>query len=443
MKKLVLILGCLTLSLSTVSCDKFLDIEPEGKVIPKSTDDYRKLMTTAYFTYPRHKALLTVRTDEVQIPTTDNSDFTEVRDVFAYNDQNPSELTREYGYSDLYKVIFYANQTINDGSGTMQAGDAKEQLLGEAHALRALAYFDLVNFFAKPYDPATAATEPGIVIQNELDIENKRPKSTVAQVYAQIHADIDAAKNKLKVTTYDAGMNYRFSKLAIYALEARVNLYQKDYQAALESAEQALKIKNTLQNLNENTDLAVTNFKSPESIMNLEDVFKSGYLSFIFASEELKASFDKENDWRYGASFDEVGDNTIATKVGNGDTKISFRTAELYFIKAEAHLFLNQIDQATASLQPVIESRYKTEAVPAVIEQLKSLDVAAYKTYLLEERFREFAFEGQRWFDLRRLNQKKIVHKLGNEEFTLQQNDPRYTLPFPRKARETTQIYSR
>lgn len=436
MKKLVLIIGCLTLSLSTVSCDKFLDIEPEGKIIPKSTDDYRKLMTTAYFTYPRHKALLTIRTDEVQIPSTDNSDFTEVRDVFVYNDQNPSDGTREYGYADLYKVIFYTNQTINDGTGTMQAGDVKEQLLGEAHALRALAYFDLVNFFAKPYDPATAATEPGIVIQNELDLENKRPKSTIAQVYAQIHADIDAAKSKLKVTTYDAGMNYRFSQLAIYALEARVNLYQKEYQAALESAEQALKIKNTLQNLNENTDLAVTNFKSSESIMNLEDVFKSGYLSFIFASEELKANFDKENDLRYNASFDEVGGNTIVTKVGNGDTKISFRTAELYFIKAEAHLFLNQLEQATATLQPVIENRYKAEAATAVIEQLKSLDATAYKTYLVEERFREFAFEGQRWFDLRRLNQKKIIHKLGNEEFTLQQNDPRYTLPFPRKARE-------
>lgn len=332
MKKIVLFIGCLSLGLSTVSCDKYLDIEPEGKVIPKSTDDYRKLLTTAYFTYPRHKALTTIRTDETQIPTTDNSDFAEVRDVFVYNDQSPSEGTREYGYADLYKVIFYANQTINDGTGTMQAGDTKEQLLGEAHALRAMAYFDLANFFAKPYDPATAASEPGIVIQNELDLENKRPKSTLAEVYRQIHSDLDAAKSKLKVTTYDAGMNYRFSKLALYALEARVNLYQKNYEAAIESAQQALNIKNTLQNLNANTALAVTNFKSTESIMNLEDVFKTVYLSFIFASDELKMSYDQENDLRYTASFDEVDGNLVVTKIGNGDTKISFRTAELYFI---------------------------------------------------------------------------------------------------------------
>ena len=436
MKRLFLFIGCLSLGLSTVSCDDFLDIEPEGKIIPKTTDDYRKLLTTAYFTYPRHKALLTIRTDEVQIPIMDNSDFAEIRDIFVYNDQNPSDGTREYGYQDLYKVIFYANQTINDGTGTMQTGDVKEQLLGEAHALRAMAYLDLANFFAKPYDPATAATEPGIVILNEVDLDSKRPKSTLAQVYAQIHLDIEAAKSKLKVTTYDAGMNYRFSKLAIYALETRVNLYQKNYEAALESAEQALKIKSTLQNLNDNTTVTVTNFKSPESIMNLEDVFKSGYLSFIFASEELKASYDQDNDLRYAAFYDQVGGNAVVTKVGNGDTKITFRTAELYFAKAEAYVFLNQLDQATTTLELVLKNRYKAEAVSAVIEQLKSLDQAAYKKFILEERFREFAFEGQRWFDLRRLDQKKIVHRLGNEEYTLQQNDPRYTLPFPRKARE-------
>ena len=436
MKKLVLIIGCLTLALSTISCDKFLDIEPEGKIIPKTTDDYRKLMTSAYFAYPRHKALTTIRTDEVQVPVMDNSDFAEIRDVFVYNDQSPSDGTREYGYQDLYKVIFYANQTINDGTGTMQTGDAKEQLLGEAHALRAMAYFDLVNFFAKPFDPATAATEPGIVILNEVDLDNKRPKSTVAEVYNQIHLDIDAAKAKLKVMTYDAGTNYRFSKLALFALEARVNLYQKKFEAAILSAQSALAIKNTLQNLNADTKESVAHFKSVESIMNLEDVFKTSYKSFVFASEELKASYDQVNDLRYTSSFDDLNGNLVLVKTGNGDTKISFRTAELYFIKAEAYIFLNQLDQATATLQPIIENRYKAEAATAVLEQLKSFDQTAYKKYILEERFREFAFEGQRWFDLRRLDQKKIVHKLGNEEFTLQQNDPRYTLPFPRKARE-------
>jgi len=99
-------------------------------------------------------------------------------------------------------------------------------------------------------------------------------------------------------------------------------------------------------------------------------------------------------------------------------------------------VFLNQLNKATEALQPIIENRYKPEAVSAIIEKLKQFDQNEYKSYLLEERFREFAFEGQRWNDLRRLNQKRIIHTFDNENFVLQQNDPRYTLPFPRKARE-------
>ncbi len=436
MKKLILFIGCLSLSFSAISCNNFLDIEPEGKIIPKTTDDYRKLLTSAYTAYPNQKTLTTIRTDEVQIPDTDNSEVVTVRDIFVYNDQSADASTKEIPYETFYKVIFYANQTINDGATTMEVGDAKEQLLAEAHALRAMAYFDLVNLFAKPYNPTTAKTDPGIVIQNEVDLENKRPKSTIEEVYRQIHSDIDVAKSKAKARIYEAGLNYRFSKLAILALEARVYLFEQNYTEALKSAEEALSIKNALQNLNSNLTMSVANFQSVESILNLEKAFDQNLSSFIFASEELKQAYDQTNDWRYVSYYSQLRGNAIVVKTGNGDTKISFRTAELYFIKAESFVFLNQLNKATEALQPIIENRYKPEAVSAIIEKLKQFDQNEYKSYLLEERFREFAFEGQRWNDLRRLNQKRIIHTFDNENFVLQQNDPRYTLPFPRKARE-------
>ena len=63
------------------------------------------------------------------------------------------------------------------------------------------------------------------------------------------------------------------------------------------------------------------------------------------------------------------------------------------------------------------------------------MNAADLTNFILAERQREFAAEGQRWFDLRRTSQKQIVHSFNGEDFTLQQNDPRYTIIYPAEAR--------
>lgn len=50
----------------------------------------------------------------------------------------------------------------------------------------------------------------------------------------------------------------------------------------------------------------------------------------------------------------------------------------------------------------------------------------------MNERQREVAFEGYRWFDLRRNDQKEIKHTYNDVERILQKNDPRYTIAFPK-----------
>ncbi|MDM1528093.1 RagB/SusD family nutrient uptake outer membrane protein [Myroides odoratimimus] len=437
MKKIILILSGLFLGITTVSCDNFLDIEPVGKIIPKTTEDYRKLMTAAYGKYPNHKSLTNFRTDEVRIVSDENNtNFLSVLDVYAYRDLNNDRQTKSFGYLDFYTSIFYANDLINNGVSTMQAGDQKEQLLGEAYGLRALAYFDLVNLYAKPYNKATANTELGIVIQNEHNIEDRKKKSTMAEVYAQIHSDINNAKKHLKVTINEEGKNYRFSLVAISALEAKVNLYQKEYEAALINVDQALQYKSELQDLNKDAKTSVASFKSVESILALEEVLTYDMRTTALLSDDLFNTYDRENDLRFNASFELVKEAYISKKTGTGEMKASFRTSELYMIKAEALGHLNRLAEAKNTIEKLIVSRYKPEAAAKVIQQLSGLDQKGFISFILDERNKEFALEGHRWFDLRRLNQKKIVHKFGNDTFILTENDLRYTLPFPKEARE-------
>ncbi len=430
-----IILSVIVLS-TTVSCNDYLDIDPSGKVIPETTEDYRQLLTSAYVVYPQHKSLTALRTDELILSTAEGSNFSALKDIYAYNDQSSDPVTKQFPYGAFYKAIFYANQTLNEGVKTMKDGTEKQQLLAEAHALRALAYFDLVNLLAKPYQAETAAQTDGVPLVLSMNIEDERPKEKLAVIYNQIHTDIEAAKELVQVETYAAGKNYRFSKVAILALEARVNLYQEDYQAALESAEQALAIKSELVDLNATPDVLPTDYTSVESILALEETMTSSLQASTFASDELLAAFDQTGDLRFPIWFSENSDGTYTViKVGETALKVTFRTAELYFIKAEALAQLHRVSAAVDAITPFVESRYTPTAAAALIQEIGQADQAEFITFILEERFREFALEGQRWFDLRRLNQKKIVHKIYDDEYILQQNDARYTLQFPLDAR--------
>ena len=53
-----------------------------------------------------------------------------------------------------------------------------------------------------------------------------------------------------------------------------------------------------------------------------------------------------------------------------------------------------------------------------------------------DERFRELAFEGHRWFDLRRTTLPELVKTYQGETYVLEQGDERYTLRIPPEAIE-------
>ncbi len=433
MKKIFLFISCLTLSLGAASCDRFLDIEPEGMVIPKTPEDFRGLMTSAYSTYPRHKALTALRTDELNLDV-EAYDFKTYREIFMWQDLSLDNNTTPFPWQQFYTSIFYVNHVINEGGATLPSSTEKDQMLGEAFALRAYAFFDLVNLYAKPYHAVTSQTDKAIPLALELDLEQVLQPETTQKVYDQIHSDLEKAKSLLQVNSQEKGLNYRFSKAALYAFEARVYLYQQKWDQALQSTEQALTYKSSLQDLNVANTLPNL-YTSPESILALEDTYYSQIKNATFATAELLAAFDIENDLRYPLYFEKSDDKMKVIKAGQQELKVSLRTSELYFIKAEASVKLNRMEEAKNSIKLLIKNRYKTTAVSKINDQIDAMSSEGLLAFIETERFKEFAVEGQRWFDLRRMDQKRIVHKVEGKEYILLANDPRYTLPYPRNAR--------
>lgn len=420
-------------AITTVSCDDYLDVQPIGKVIPETLTDYRAVLTKGYETFPKHKSLTTLRTDEMLLDQY-GQDFTYFRDIYAWNDTNPDKITTSFQYDALYNTIFYANVIINDAAVKLEASADKDQLVGEAYALRAYAYFDLLNLFAKPYNTATAATDKGVPLALKVDLEQAYIPESIAKVYEQILNDKEEAKKLLNKDTQLKGLNYRFSKAALYAMESRIFLYQKEYAKAVEATDKALTYKNALVNLN-TTPVLATSYDGVESILALEDVFNNNLKGAGYVSSDLLDVYDQTNDLRFGVYFQKLGGDYVFRKGGELAQKCSFRAAELYLTKAEASAQINDLTTAKTTVLTFIKNRYNTAGYNALATTVDTMDQTQILEFIALERQREFAAEGHRWFDLRRNNQKQIIHNVNGEDFTLIENDPRYTLPFPQNAR--------
>ncbi|MEN5306664.1 RagB/SusD family nutrient uptake outer membrane protein [Chryseobacterium cucumeris] len=434
MRKITAIIALAAISFINIGCDRFLDIQPEGKVIPTTVEDYRKVLTSAYSKYPVHKSLVALRTDEVNID--DNStDFISYREIAMWKDANNDQASTEFPWVSFYSVNFYLNQIINEGSKTMQDSPEKNQILAEAYALRAYLYFDMVNLYGKPYNSATASTDRGVPISLEIDLEQVLKPSSVQEVYNQVHADLKKAEDLMVEQKQATGLNYRFSKVALLAFEARAALYERDWNKALNYADQVLAVKGDLSNLN-TVNTPPNHYASPESIMALDNTWDNSIKNLSFASPELISSYNTTADKRFGMYFEKNGSKYKVTKGGSLEFKVSFRTAEQYFIKSEALLKLNKLAEAKETLLKVMKNRYNPDGYTSVQNAVNSMDSTTFMNFILDERFREFALEGQRWFDLRRANQKKISHTISGNEYILQQNDPRYTIEYPMSAKK-------
>ncbi|MEO8532403.1 MAG: RagB/SusD family nutrient uptake outer membrane protein [Flavobacterium sp.] len=418
---------------AVTSCDDYLDITPVGVVIPETLEQYRAVLTTGYDIYPEHKSLTAVRTDELTM--NEFSDEINVyKDIYIWKDANPDRFTATIPYQNLYTVIFYTNVIINDAQQKLTESPEKTQLVGEAYALRAMAYFDLINLFGKPYNTATATTDKGVPLALEIDLEQVFVPQSVEVIYNQIISDMSQAEKLINVNVQTKGINYRFSTVALYAFESRVYLYQQQWQKSFDAANKALAINNALVDLKA-TPVFATKYDSKESILALEDGYTNGLKGASYASPDLIAAYSKTTDLRFPLYFLASGSRFRIQKGGNDDQKCSFRTSELYLTKAETSLKLNNLPDAKTTILNFIVNRYTTAGYTQLATDIAAMNATDLTNFILEERRREFPVEGQRWNDLRRTNQKAIVHTFDGDVYNLIQNDPRYTIIFPANAR--------
>lgn len=436
--------GLVALS-SFTSCDKFLDIKPAGVVMPSTTSDYRALLTRAYHGHPTDLAKLSMRSDEAAVNFTDGDNATaraSYEEIFTW-EANVSLSTLTPQWQGYYSNIYVANHLISHVASGEGSSAEDRQLIGEAYLMRAYTYFLLANLYGQPYSEANRTT-PCVPLMLDNEIETIRVKSSLGEVYEQIKKDVQVSMDYLTVEKQDAAHRYRFGKDAARAFACRVALYTGNWNEAIAQGTQLLLSgRYALADLNEASAKLPCHYESSESIMNLDLVMQGDCLLIMRASSQLIGSYE-QGDQRKSIYFytPTIGDY----RVQRGDVKkgeerayrITFRLGEVLLNVAEAYAHVGALAESKELLKQLAKKRFNASGLSEAESKIDALSTDDdLLDFLLAERGRELAFEGLRWFDLRRFGCPALEHELAGKVYTLAENDPRYTLPIPREAKES------
>ena len=227
MKKIFLY--CLPFCLLFASCSDLLDEESysetgKGNYLNNAKEAetvlqgvYKNLANE--YTYSYHLSLLfTISTDIAQCEGSSTTSFREI----PTNSHNASTSQISRTWQQLYSAIYDANDFIETVSDRMDGwGSSDRELaaiyLGEARALRALFYFELVRW----YGNVVLMTSTADSRKKDEDYE----QSAAEDVYAYIEEDLKYAAEVLPWAVDDTKRTsnaYRFSKGAALGLLAKV-----------------------------------------------------------------------------------------------------------------------------------------------------------------------------------------------------------------------------
>lgn len=429
---LMVILATLTIS----ACDNFLDITPTGKVIAETGDEYRALLTYEYKYFTKDRYMTTLRTDEMLMDKvkTSSTDLDAYLDLWRWKDDNPSPTTSYFSWRSYYHSVYIANYIIQNQKKIKEA-TAQEisQLVGEAYMMRAYCHFLLVNLYAEPYTHCTPSQTRGVPMLLEADVNAIPGSSSVETVYNQILSDLDKAEQHLNVEEWELGKNYRFNTTSAQALRARTYLYMGRWSDAFEASKDVLSVYNELEDMNNSTTLP-NSYKSKESIVALERFSSNLYTAVDMPASEF-ISLYRSGDQRRTKYFKRVTSSTYSLLKGRSDEfSCSFRTAEFYLTAAEAAARLGHTTDAINYLTPLMTKRLNASAYETTTALISTMTEEELIQEILDERARELAFEGHRWYDLRRTSQPALTRVYDGTTYTLLPEQ--YTMRFPSEAVE-------
>ena len=452
MKKNMVFLMLLALTAS--SCKKWLELTPQDGIIKeefwKTKEQvqsavigiYSSMQEPAVNTYGRTNYIPSLseqlfvwgecRADNIAPAT-----FTSIDDIDLVN-VNIQPVNVNANWAPFYKTINLCNTVIekapevlgNDNTFTQAQLD---NFLAEAYTIRALMYFYLARSFG----------DVPLKLSPTLSDEDIIPMAKTSQdsIFIQIVNDLAIAESKALVsygnTASDKG---RVTVYTVNAIQADVYLWTEKYAESIAACNKIINSRkfglvkgatHTGTDIEYNDSWFNTiyyNGNSSEGIFELQfdaqrlnpyfPIFSPSFSNrrWIAVGDLMDRVFtvDFTNDRNYDIRGDggsvRAATSSIWKYVGATNTALRavdqsyahwffYRYADVLLMKAEA---LNETNQGQQALDIIYTIRQRANALEATDLTPAPTDKNVIQDFILQERSREFCFEGKRWYDVLR-----------------------------------------
>jgi hypothetical protein len=439
LKQLVVYALTIGVLVSVTSCEKYLENSPEGDVeedkLFNNENSFNHLLNGCYAKMKSENfvgglttiALPDILSDNVTYSTDNNGNL--IR-FYKWN-YNSSTAEVENIWTSAYSIIQSCNEIIvrKDKFPASIAEDKKNSVLAQAYTIRAMVHFYLYRLFS---DTKTDLSVPYITTLYPGQPE-RNTKSEVLQLCKQ---DLTNAAD-LNIISRD---NIYLSDASVYFLKMQIALEEKEYAQVIVNADKVLAINSQVSSINDFNNMWITD-NSPELIFRIHftvaDKPKNAWLLYDtrnnkdvwYADNSLIKLYNK-SDIRLSRYF-KVNDKGLygirkysgrpSEDMPNGNDIKLMRVSEVYLSKAEA--LAHNVANKTEVLR--ILNIIRTNRGVAELKDSKDI-----MQEVKDERRREFAFEGMRFFDLKRWN-SSVNRESSNTDNFLDQNSFKWSLPIP------------
>ncbi|QCK15381.1 RagB/SusD family nutrient uptake outer membrane protein [Mangrovivirga cuniculi] len=442
------------------SCESILDVEPVDLIVEdnvfNSKEDIESGIIAAYGFASSENIIeiSSLASDDVFRPSTNRGQGVQLNSwsYIASNTEAAEFWFNSYRtIAQANKVLYATDLLLKEGKLTQQEADYYN---AEMYALRALMHFDLYRAMGQKYSE-TGLAVPYIDLEDNngnnypdgLETSLQPERIEIPLFFEKVLNDIDNALNASIPTQLNQQNITRFNYFAIKSLEARVSLYGKRYDRAINAANEVINNFNICSFNNyqsvwtdESNDGVLFKLERSNDDFQVGTIWTGNNLDIFFSpSYEITSLINPNSDIRYYTNFFtlENGNTIIGKYLGsNGviflnDIKI-FRVSELYLIRAEANLKVinTNIDQANADLralrsQRIVQYNHSYVSDPDLLME-----------EIIEERRKELAYEGHRFFDLKRndlpINRSELDCG-GAVPCNLESDDFRFNFPIPQE----------